>query len=85
MPRVEKMQEPQIGDNFVLVRREWLESTEKEVPIPKRRIGCFGDYGSCRNPTECAVRMNCLRQRITRVRRDVLGDRLARTLLSRDS
>ena len=83
--KVEKMQEPQIKDNFVLIRRDWLESTQKEAPIPKRRIDCFGDYGSCHDPTECEVRMNCIRQRIERIRRDVLGDRLARTLLSRDS
>lgn len=83
--KVEKMQEPRIGDNFVLISRDWLESTQKEAPIPKRKIGCFGDYGSCPDPTECAVRMNCIRQRIERIRRDVLGERLARTLLSGDS
>jgi len=82
---MEKMKEPQIGDNFILMRRDRLESTQREVPMPKRRIDCFGDYGSCHNPTECAVQTNCIKERIERVRRSVLGDRLAHALLSRDS
>jgi len=82
---MKKVKEPQIGDNFILMRRDRLKSTKREAPIPKRRIDCFGDYESCQNPTECPVQMNCIRERIKRARRRVLGDRLAHALVSRDS
>ena len=82
--KMEKMKEPQIGDNFILMRRDRIKSTKREARKPKRRIDCFGDYESCNNPTECPVKTNCIRERIERIRRRVLGDRLAHALVSRE-
>jgi len=39
---MKKMKEPQIGDNSILMRRDRIKSTQREAPIPKRRIDCFG-------------------------------------------
>ncbi|MDH5795734.1 MAG: hypothetical protein OEZ24_06465 [Candidatus Bathyarchaeota archaeon] len=76
---IEMEEKVQIPDNFILKYRSLPPNndTKEEESKEKKAKDCFGSYSSCANPSECQIRMRCLKEKIEQTRKDILGERLS--------